>query len=905
MPKLPAGTVTLVFTDIEGSTRLLQQLGDRYLRLLAEHRRLLRAAFIRHGGHEVSTEGDAFFVAFTRARDAVAAAAHAQQALANHPWPEGVRLGVRVGIHTGEPTRSAGDYAGLDVHRAVRICSAGHGGQVLLSGVTRELVANELPSGMSVRDLGEHWLKDLQQPERLFQLVIPGLVVDYPPLKSLKHRPSLADRLPGVWNVPFRRNPDFTGRDDLLALLAEELASGGRVAVTQVLHGGGGVGKTTLAVEYAYRHRGRFETVWWVRAEQPATLLGDLTDLAVTLGLADPAQADQQLAVAAVRRWLDDHDRWLLVLDNAGAPDVATGLDAPLARLVDLLPRMPPGQVLVTSRDASWEQHASLAELEVFTPEEAMAFLLARSGTADAQAAGQIAALLGWLPLALEQAGAYVREMRLPLAGYLDRLRRFPALTIGKGHPRDRNPADTVATTWQVSLDRVRPVPGAVGLLEMCAFLAPEEIDRELFSQHLDALPEDLTVLAADPFAFDEAVGALRRFALVKATEQTVIVHRLVRQVIRDRLDPDQHRHRVAVALRLLRAAFPTEHRHPDTWPTYARLLPHVLVATNHAEALGIEPELAAGLLNEAGRYLWQRADHSQARSLFERALAIREAHLGADHPDAAHSLNNLANVLHYQGDLDRARRLFERTLAIREAHLGADHRDTAQSLGNLANVLHAQGDLNRARTLQERALAIYEAHLGRDHPNTARSLSNLAEVLHGQGDLTRARTLHARALTIREARLGADHPDTAESLNNLALVLRDEGDLDRARTLQERALAICEAHLGADHPDTADSLGNLATVLADQGNLEGARPLLERALAICEARLGANHPLTAQSLSNLANVLHGQRDLAGARTLHERALTIREAHLGPDHPDTVRSREALATVRARLENQE
>jgi hypothetical protein len=229
-------------------------------------------------------------------------------------------------------------------------------------------------------------------------------------------------------------------------------------AVTQVLQGAGGVGKTASAVEYAYRHRSRFDTVWWVRAEQPATLLGDLTDLAVTLGLADPNEASQQFATAAVRPWLDDHDRWLLVLDNAEAPDRATGLDAPLARLVDLLPQVVHGQVLVTSRDASWEQHAALAELEVFTPEEAVAFLLARSGASDEQAAGQVAGLLGGLPLALEQAGAYVRETRIALSAYLDRLHQFPAMTLAKGRPRDRNPTDTVATT---RLGRNRPRRGA------------------------------------------------------------------------------------------------------------------------------------------------------------------------------------------------------------------------------------------------------------------------------------------------------------------------------------------------------------------------------------------------------------------------------------------------------------
>jgi hypothetical protein len=331
-----------------------------------------------------------------------------------------------------------------------------------------------------------------------------------------------------VWNLPYRRNLDFTGRQELLASFAEQLASGGTAAVTQVVQGAGGVGKTTLAVEYAYRYRSQFDTVWWARAEQPATLLGDLADLALSLGLADLDEAKQQLAVAAVRRWLDDHDRWLLVLDNAQGPETPTGLEAPLARLVDLLPQIPRGQVLVTSRDASWEQHTALAELEVFAPKEAVAFLLARSGATDEQAARQIAALLGGLPLALEQAGAYVRETRIPLGGYLERLRRFPTLTMAKGRPRDRDPADTVATTWHISLEQVRPVLGAVDLLEMCAFLGPEEIPRELFTQQFDPPSEALAALADDPFALDEAVAAVRRHGLVKADEQSVTIHRLV-----------------------------------------------------------------------------------------------------------------------------------------------------------------------------------------------------------------------------------------------------------------------------------------------------------------------------------------------------------------------------------------
>jgi tetratricopeptide (TPR) repeat protein len=638
------------------------------------------------------------------------------------------------------------------------------------------------------------------------------------PAPAALDRPRFPTALPPVWNVPFQRNPAFTGRDQVLADLVARLAGSGTAAVTQVLQGAGGVGKTTLAVEYAYRQRASFEVVWWARAEKPATLVGDYADLAAALGLEQGAEADQQLVAQVVRRWLEDHDRWLLVLDNAYGPDMATGLRVPLARLGDLLPRVIHGQVLVTSRDASWEQQTALIELEVFSPAEATVFLLARSGSTDEQTATQIAELLGWLPLGLEQAGAYVRETRIGLRAYLDLLQRFPALTLAKGRPRDRDPADTVATTWQVSLAQVRPTPGAVEVLEVCAFLASDEIPRDLLSRQPDPPPEELAELTGDPFALEEAIAALHRYGLAKATEQALTVHRLLQQVIRDSLDPATRAARIETAVQLLRQELPFGgYADPGLWPVCARLLPHALTAAEHAERLKVAPLGTAYVLESAADYLQGRARYTEAHALRERALAILEARLGPDHPVTTDSLNNLAIVLADEGDLDRARTLLERALHIREARLGKDHPTTADSLNNLATVLRDQGDLDRARTLHERALAIFKTRLGEDHPTTAWSLNNLAFVLADQGDLDRARTLHERALAIFKTRLGEDHPATAESLTNLAIVLGDQGDLDRARTLLERALHIREARLGKDHPETMRSQKRLAVVAALQ----------------------------------------------------------------------------------------
>ncbi len=250
---LPTGTITLLFTDIEGSTHLLRQLGDRYAEVLAECRHLLRRAFHEYHGHEVDTQGDAFFVAFTRATDAVAAAVDAQRTLARHAWPEGVAVQVRMGLHIGEPELTSVGYTGLDVHHAARIMAAGHGGQVLLSQTTRDLVEHDLPEGVSLRDLGAHHLKDLQHPSHLFQLVIVGLPADFPPLGTLDVHPN---------NLPVQPTP-FIGREKEVAGVAALLSREHVRLLT--LSGPGGTGKTRLGLQVADELSDRFaEGVFFV-----------------------------------------------------------------------------------------------------------------------------------------------------------------------------------------------------------------------------------------------------------------------------------------------------------------------------------------------------------------------------------------------------------------------------------------------------------------------------------------------------------------------------------------------------------------------------------------------------------------------------------------------------------------
>jgi tetratricopeptide (TPR) repeat protein len=591
-------------------------------------------------------------------------------------------------------------------------------------------------------------------------------------------------------NIP-ERNPFFTGRKPMLAQLQEALGARRRTA----LSGLGGMGKTQTALEYAYRHLAEYDHAFWVSADSREALVSGYATVAGLLKLPESGAKDQTLAVDAVKRWLSSNHRWLLILDNAD--------DIGMARA--FIPLAKNGHVLLTTRTQTAGSIARRVEIQEMETEEGALFLLRRATyiaeaapldeatEADQATATEIATQLDGLPLALDQAGAYVEETDCGLSGYLN-LYRSHALRRRGGLPSDH--ADPVATTWALSFENIEKAsPPAAELLRFCAFLHPDGIPEEVFSEGAAELGPVLVPVGSDAFSLNSAISEILKYSLLRRdpNASTLEIHRLVQSALKQGMDETTQRLWAERAVRAVNLAFPEVEF--STWAVCERLLPQAHACAELINQWVFEFPEVAGLLNRAGGYLSERGRYTDTAPLYQRALAIREKALGSEHPDVATSLSNVAALYNTHGQYAKAAPLYQRALTIQEKALGPQHPDVATSLHNLAVLYKTQGQYATAEPLLERALAIREKALGPEHPDVATSLHNLAVLYHNQTQYAKAEPLYRRALAIREKALGPEHPGVTPSLVNYAALLRNMGRSEEAEPLKSRAKAIREKH--------------------------------------------------------------------------------------------------------------
>ena len=548
-----------------------------------------------------------------------------------------------------------------------------------------------------------------------------------------------------IWNVPYRQNPYFTGRKELLETLHQTLTTEHTTALTQpqAITGLGGIGKTQTALEYAYRHRKDYRVIWWLRAEEPTTLAADYAQLAIELGLPEQEATEQAVQIQAVRNWLEQHTDWLLIFDNAEERH----------DIRPYVPQIGSGQVLITSRNPIWDGLGATLTIAVMQPEEALAFLAKRTNDSDLQAAATLAETLGYLPLALEQAAAYIRENSISLDHYQALFQKHHAQLLQHQHLATQYP-DTVATTWELAFQEVqKTAPAAADLLNLCAFLAPDAIPLDMIIEGATCVPKRLAKTIIDPLALNQLVNPLLHYALVQREGNTLILHRLVQGVLRDRLNSTTQRRWAERAVQIVNQAFPNSGF--TTWTRCEQLLPHAQSCARWIKKWEFISKEAGYVLFKMGFYLYDRAAYTQAEPLYQRALDIREKALGPEHPNVAQSLNNLAELYRTQGQYAQAEPLYQRALGIREKALGPEHPDVATSLNNLAALYYAQGQYEQAELLYQRALDIYEKALGPEHPDAATIRENLEMCYESQGQAIKAKPLYQRVLTIFKKILG------------------------------------------------------------------------------------------------------------------------------------------------------
>jgi predicted ATPase/class 3 adenylate cyclase len=822
--ELPSGTVTLLFTDIEGSTAIAERLRDRWPRLLAEHNRILRETFSAHGGIELGAEGDALFVAFTGAGAAAAAAAAAQRALASHEWPEDAGIRVRMGLHTGEPTPTADGYVGLDMHRAARVAAAAHGAQVLLSQTTRDLLPESLDR-LTFRDLGEHRLKDLSGPQRLHQLCIEGLDADFPPPRTIEGH---------AINLPVQPTP-LVGRSRELEEVRTLLLGEGTRMVT--LTGPGGTGKTRLALQVAANLVDEFPDGVY------AVLLAPVADpdvvpleLARVLGVEETST----LSIAEALKAALANRRTLILFDNFEHVGPASVL------LGDLLGACPRLKALVTSREplriAAERQYPVPplglpgpsrvdSALEAAEYEAVMLFVeRARAVRPDfeltdetAPIVAEISARLDGLPLAIELAAAWSKV--LPPAALLRRLERrleLPAARSTDVPARQSTLRQAIAWSYDLlsaeerrlharlsvfvggctveAAERVlAPDDGvSLGVLEGIASLVDRSLLRE--SEDTEGEPRFAMLATIREYAREhlceigEEEEFLRRHALefarfaeeadagLRAGEQLLWFSRVEAEHdnLRAALDSSAANGDDQTALRLGGALGWFWYAHGHALEGCGRLTDLLARTESAPEEQRARPMYALGVL------LDQRGEPERAADLVERSLAVFRTQ--GERTRVAAALNSLGLIKRGLGDLDTARSLLEESIAVRR-ELG-DEAGTAGALSNLGVVAFEQGDLDAAEARFKETIELDRAHGNEWGSGVA--LDNLAAVALELGEHDRARDLIRDTLASAQ-RLG-DRELMAFGLEKAAVLAAMEANAARAGALAGAADGLRES---------------------------------------------------------------------------------------------------------------
>ncbi|MET9098605.1 MULTISPECIES: FxSxx-COOH system tetratricopeptide repeat protein [Streptomyces] len=698
---------------------------------------------------------------------------------------------------------------------------------------------------------------------------------------------------PRVWgNIP-PRNPNFTGRVDLLERLGERLAEGTTTVLPEAIHGMGGVGKTQLAIEYAYRHQSEYDIVWWIPAERPGQIGQALVELAQRLGLVSSAEAN--IAGPAVREALREgrpYSRWLLIFDNADSPE----------RVRDYFPTGGSGTILVTSRNRRWSVVGPSLEVDVFTREESKQLLRRSSAYGEAlddTDADLLAEALGDLPLALEQAAAWRAETGMPVSEYLRLFEHKRSELLEVSPPPDYQLP--VAAAWNVSLDHLETrSPTALRLLQLCSYFAPDPISRSIFSGLGGSrIDPDLDRALNDPMRLARAIREINRYSLARIDHRTnsIEMHRLVQAVLIHRMTPEEQKRMRNGAHTLLAAADPKGPNQAANWPRYAELYGHVIAST----AVESDQPWVRALVMNVAKYLWYWGDHRVAIEFSEQAWETWQRLFGQEDQQTLLMGWWLGFLYLMVGRHDEASAVVSVLKDVYTRTAPADQEDTREdalvALNLEASVRRHQGDFEAGAELDETAYQRARRAFGDDDPTTLITSHNLGVSLRLMGEFQRALELDRRTHEMKVRLFGRDHQQALVTEASVAVDVRETGNYVGARSLQQAVVDGYRATFGPENPTTLRSMRQLSEACRKEGDQVTALQLARETFDQFTRRYGDSHPESLTAALALSVALRHNGDLEGALARGEKACEGFRGIFRPDHPHVMAADVDLAVT--------
>ncbi|WP_103348474.1 FxSxx-COOH system tetratricopeptide repeat protein [Amycolatopsis sp. CA-128772] len=692
-----------------------------------------------------------------------------------------------------------------------------------------------------------------------------------------RHERLSGDQAPPVWGSVPPKNPNFTGRRELLDQLGERLGAGTTAVLPAALHGMGGIGKTQMAVEYIYRHLADYDIVWWIQATEATQIRTSLTELAQHLKL--PGCDEAITAIPAVREALrvgKPYARWLLVFDSAESPEVVR----------PFFPVNGPGEILVTSRNPDWAGIARPLEVAVFEREESRELLRMRGPEITDEEADLLSEKLGDLPLAIAQAAAWRAETGMPVNEYIRLFDEKVAEILDTSAPTDYEVS--VAAAWNVSFDELKKRNlSAHQLLQVCAFFAPEPITRSFFTgvRSISVAPELDTALR-DPMKLGRAVRDVNRFGLAKIDHRndTLVLHRLVQLVLRERMNSQDRANLRHGAHVLLANLDPNDPISPKQWPRYQEILPHVY----SAEVIDCDDSWVRQLVLNLLAFLYQWGDHQAALELAERTVENWTRKHGEKDPQTLEALDKLGFYHWVLGHYRDAAEINERALKLCREVYGADAEQTLNVEMSVAVDLKAKGDFTAARDLNWETFAKAKALFGEDDPITLGTAHDyvVSALLAGE---YQAAAEHAEQTYLRRVEvLGYDSPATIGTQVLLVISRRELGDYPWARIEGDRIAERARELFGEDSVGTLRRKHFQSVGCRKDGDHDTALRLSQEALERFRIRYGERHPnAMACALGHSIDLRHA-KDLSAARKLGEQVFDLYRTSLGEEHPHTL-----------------